>query len=173
MDCNYINQSVSACALVYTHTHTAVTSSWICMWVAFWAASESLDFSDQWLPVDRRLSALQRPPCPNPLHILSNSQGGGHGSKFQCTTLLLCIFKPPFVIIKLLRSPLIHTNMHHSGWADVFSPWWSSESERDVFHNSVRQANEDNRDSQDNKKKDLRQRRGSIRKRWEQKTTAE
>lgn len=41
------------------------------MWVAYWAASESLDFADQWLLVDGRLRALQRPSNPGTLPTLS------------------------------------------------------------------------------------------------------
>lgn len=43
------------------------------MWAASRAASESLDFADQWLPVDGWLSALQRPPIPRTLPILLGS----------------------------------------------------------------------------------------------------
>lgn len=141
-------------------THTAVASSWICMWAAFWAASESLDFSDQWLPVDRRLSALQRPPCPNALHILSNSQGGGH-KQISVHNPLASHFQMSFFYQK--NGSTVHSYTQicmHSGWAEVFSLWWSSESERDAFHYSVRQTKKDKRQpvqKKEKRKEDLRE----------------
>lgn len=67
-------------------------------------------------------------------------------SKFQCATLLLFIFKCLFFYHKNGSTVHSHTKICvHSGWADVFSLWWSSESERDALHFSVRQTNEDKR----------------------------
>lgn len=62
--------SVRMCACL----HAAVTFACILMWVAYRAASESLDFADQWPSVDGWLSALQRPPNPSTLPTLSGSQ---------------------------------------------------------------------------------------------------
>lgn len=160
VDCNYINQSVSACVLVYTHT--AVRSACICMWVAFWEASESLDFADQWLPVDWRLSALQRPPSPSTLPIMSSSRERRSHADVSVHSPFLFIFKT--------RTNLLHTapmqTCPRAHWVSWWIQQWSYGSEWKSSYYNVRQTNEDNRDSQDKKKKrkeDLRETRGSTR----------
>lgn len=84
--------------------HTAVTLACICMWVAYWAASESLDFADQWLSVDGWLSALQRPPNSKHSAHCQAPRKGGHVHKFPLHSTRTHMHTRTHVLDKLMNS---------------------------------------------------------------------